>query len=49
MFTDLNIFGIHEMHIRDFKFRKNLPVMNLFRKFEPKIKNGLMKDGWNLI
>ena len=32
MFTDLNILGISDMIIKDFTFRKNLPLMKMFSK-----------------
>ncbi len=48
MFTDLNILGISDMNIHQFKFRKNLPLMKMFKKISPTSIDGMMIQGFNL-
>ena len=50
LFTEFNIFGIHEMKISGFTFRRNLnsQLMDLFQKVDPEINGDLMTRGWNL-
>jgi len=48
MFTDLNILGIHEMNICNFTFRKNLPLMKMLNKIEPKMQKGMLNIGFNV-
>lgn len=47
MFTDLNILGISDMNIHQFKFRKNLPLMKMFKKLSPSLIDGMMIKGFN--
>ena len=50
LFTEFNIFGIHEMKVEGFTFRKNLDksTMTLFKKIDPEINGRLMEEGWDL-
>ncbi len=42
-FSDLNIYGIHEMIICGFSFRKNLKIMRLFEKLNSSLTKGIMR------
>jgi hypothetical protein len=48
MFTDLNILGIHEMNVCGFSFRRNLPLMRMLAKIDPKLECGVMREGWDV-
>ena len=47
-FSDFNVYGINEMKICGFTFRKNLKVMSLFQKISSSLDEGIVHRGWNL-
>jgi hypothetical protein len=47
-FSDFNIYGINEMKICGFTFRKNMKIMPLFEKISSKLTEGIVHRGWNL-
>jgi hypothetical protein len=47
-FSDFNIYGINEMKICGFTFRKNMKIMPLFEKITSNLTEGIQQRGWNL-
>lgn len=47
-FAEFNIYGINEMRLCGFTFRKNYNIMPLFEKISSRLNEGIVHRGWDL-
>lgn len=47
-FSEFNIYGINEMKVCGFTFRKNYAIMPLFEKISSRLTEGIVHRGWDL-
>jgi hypothetical protein len=47
-FSDFNVYGINEMKVCGYTFRKNMKIMPLFEKISSNLSEGIVHRGWNL-
>lgn len=47
-FSEFNIYGINEMRVCGFTFRRNYSIMPLFEKLSSRLTEGILPRGWDL-